>query len=71
LAAQHQKGFEDLSELTDDDKYHLRREHTRTSTGILESFHLISNLESRPDKWHLPKDLYFSIVICSLGSAIQ
>jgi hypothetical protein len=45
LAAQHQKGFEDLSELTDDDKHHLRREHTRTSTGILESFHLISNPE--------------------------
>lgn len=31
LAAQHQKGFEDLPELTDDDKHHLRREHTRRS----------------------------------------
>lgn len=31
LVAQHQKGFEDLPELTDDDKYHLRREHTRMS----------------------------------------
>lgn len=29
LAAQHQKGFEDLSELSEEDKYHLRREHTR------------------------------------------
>ncbi|KAJ5117416.1 hypothetical protein N7448_011048 [Penicillium atrosanguineum] len=51
LAAQHQKEFDDLPELTDDDKHHLRREHTH--------------------KWHLPKDLYFSIAICSLGSAIQ
>ncbi|KAJ5165996.1 hypothetical protein N7492_006292 [Penicillium capsulatum] len=51
LAAQHQKGFEDLSELTDEDKHHLTREYTH--------------------KWHLPKDLYYSIALCSLGSAIQ
>lgn len=23
------------------------------------------------DRWHLPKALYFSIALCSLGSAIQ
>ncbi|KAJ5098127.1 hypothetical protein N7532_005128 [Penicillium argentinense] len=51
LAAQHQKDFEELSELTEEDKYHLRRETTH--------------------KWHLPKDLYYSIALCSLGSAIQ
>ncbi|KAJ5736958.1 uncharacterized protein N7483_002083 [Penicillium malachiteum] len=51
LAAQHQKGLEDLTELSDEDKYYLEREYTH--------------------KWHLPKDLYFSIAQCSLGSAIQ
>ncbi|KAJ5913736.1 hypothetical protein N7504_002619 [Penicillium tannophilum] len=51
LVAQNQKGFEDLPELTEEDKYHLKRETTH--------------------KWHLPKALYFSIALCSLGSAIQ
>ncbi|KAJ5257049.1 hypothetical protein N7478_013153 [Penicillium angulare] len=51
LAAQNQRSFEEISELNEEDKYHLRREHT--------------------NKWHLPKDLYFSIALCSLGSAIQ
>ncbi|KAJ5993314.1 hypothetical protein N7451_009038 [Penicillium sp. IBT 35674x] len=51
LVAQNQKGFEDLPELTEEDKYYLKRETTH--------------------KWHLPKALYFSIALCSLGSAIQ
>ncbi|KAJ5980803.1 hypothetical protein N7481_008101 [Penicillium waksmanii] len=51
LVAQNPNTFEDLSELTEEDKYHLRREYTH--------------------KWHLPKALYFSIGLCSLGSAIQ
>ncbi|CAI7634017.1 unnamed protein product [Penicillium bialowiezense] len=51
LVAQKPKEFEELSELDEEDKYHLRREHTH--------------------KWHLPKALYFSIGLCSLGSAIQ
>ncbi|KAJ5710137.1 hypothetical protein N7493_009729 [Penicillium malachiteum] len=51
LAAQHQKGFENLTELSDEERYHLKREYTH--------------------KWHLPKDLYFSIALCSLESAIQ
>lgn len=29
LAAQNPNNFEDLSELTEEDKYHLRREYTR------------------------------------------
>ncbi|OQE27314.1 hypothetical protein PENSTE_c004G07065 [Penicillium steckii] len=51
LVAQNQKEFESLDELTEEDKYHLRREYTH--------------------KWHLPKDLYYSIALCSLGSAVQ
>ncbi|KAJ5672144.1 hypothetical protein N7507_001271 [Penicillium longicatenatum] len=47
LVAQNQKRFENLPELTEEDKYHLNREPTH--------------------KWHLPKDLYFSIALCSLG----
>ncbi|KAF2251220.1 hypothetical protein BU26DRAFT_517930 [Trematosphaeria pertusa] len=43
--------FENVPELDEDDKYHLRRENTH--------------------KWHLTKDLYFTIAVCSLGSAIQ
>ena len=51
LIAQNPTTFEDIPELTEDDKYHIRRETTH--------------------KWHLPKDLYFAIALCSLGSAIQ
>jgi len=51
LVAQNPTAFEDLPELAEEDKYHIRREITH--------------------KWHLPKDLYFAIALCSLGSAIQ
>jgi len=51
LAAQNPEDYEKLEELTELDKYHLRREVTR--------------------RWHHPKDLYYAIAICSLGSAVQ
>lgn len=51
LAAQNPSGFEEIPELTEDDKHWLRRETTH--------------------KWHLPRQLYFTIAICSLGSALQ
>ncbi|KAL1638461.1 hypothetical protein SLS56_000270 [Neofusicoccum ribis] len=51
LVAQNPQDFEKISELDEEDKYHLRRE--------------ISH------KWRLPKDLYWTIAVCSLGSAIQ
>jgi MFS family permease len=51
LAAQSPNDWQNIPELTDDDRYHLLRETTH--------------------KWHLPKALYYSIAICSLGSAIQ
>ncbi|CAO2648164.1 Nn.00g090860.m01.CDS01 [Neocucurbitaria sp. VM-36] len=51
LVAQNPDMFEDIPELTEDDKYHIRRETTH--------------------RWHLPKDLYYAIALCSLGSAIQ
>lgn len=51
LAAQNPNSYEDIDLLTEEDKYHLRREVTH--------------------KWHLPKALYYSIALCSLGSAIQ
>ncbi|KAF1960445.1 hypothetical protein CC80DRAFT_583125 [Byssothecium circinans] len=51
LAAQNPNTIEGLTELDEDDKYHIRREVTH--------------------RWHLPKDLYFAIAVCSLGSAIQ
>ncbi|KAF2642338.1 hypothetical protein P280DRAFT_540157 [Massarina eburnea CBS 473.64] len=51
LAAQNPTTVEELQELDEEDKYHIRREVTH--------------------RWHLPKDLYFAIAICSLGSAIQ
>lgn len=51
LAAQNPETVDELIELNDEDKYHIRREVTH--------------------RWHLPKDLYFAIAICSLGSAIQ
>jgi MFS family permease len=51
LVAQNPHLFEELEELTEDDKHHLRREIT--------------------NPWRLPKALYFTIAVCSLGSAIQ
>lgn len=51
LAAQHRDTYEDVEELTPEDKILLRREVTH--------------------KWHLPRQLYFTIGLCSLGSAIQ
>ncbi|KUI67412.1 Putative polyol transporter 1 [Cytospora mali] len=51
LAAQNPDCYEDIEELTPEDKTLLRREVTH--------------------KWHLSKHLYFTIALCSLGSAIQ
>ena len=51
LAAQNPDDYEGIPELTDEDKYHLRREITH--------------------RWHLPRGLYYSIALCSLGSAVQ
>jgi len=67
LVAQNQKEFENLSELTDDDKYHLRREYTRAWIALW--CFRYANIAT--DKWHLPKALYYSIALCSLGSAVQ
>ncbi|KAF2465801.1 uncharacterized protein BDR25DRAFT_378490 [Lindgomyces ingoldianus] len=51
LAAQKPTDYENIPELLEEDKYHIRRETTH--------------------RWHLPKDLYYAIALCSLGSAIQ
>lgn len=51
LAAQNPDAYDDIAELTEADKTHLKREVTH--------------------KWHLPKALYYSIALCSLGSAVQ
>ncbi|KAF2179396.1 hypothetical protein K469DRAFT_641239 [Zopfia rhizophila CBS 207.26] len=51
LAAQKPADFENIPELLEVDKYHIRRETTH--------------------RWHLPKDLYYAIALCSLGSAVQ
>jgi sugar porter (SP) family MFS transporter len=51
LAAQNPKDYENIPELLEEDKIHIRREVTH--------------------RWHLPKDLYFAIALCSLGSAVQ
>lgn len=41
LVAQNQKGFEDLPELTEEDKYHLKRETTRMQPSSSTSAHLV------------------------------
>ncbi|KAH6887015.1 membrane transporter D1 [Thelonectria olida] len=51
LAAQNPQSYEELDELTEEDKHTLQREVTH--------------------KWHLPRQLYYAIALCSLGSAIQ
>ena len=51
LVAQNPEHYETIPELTEEEKYYLRREVTH--------------------KWSLPRGLYYSIALCSLGSAIQ
>ena len=68
LVAQSPRSFEDIADLDESDKYHLRRETTRTCT----LYRLLGSvLMGLADKWHLPKALYFTIFVTSLGSAIQ
>lgn len=51
LAAQNPNDYDEIPELTDQDKYLLKREVT--------------------NRWDLPWPLYFTIALCSLGSAVQ
>jgi MFS family permease len=51
LVAQSPGLFEEIEELSEEDKYHLRREIT--------------------NPWRLPAALYYTVAVCSLGSAIQ
>jgi hypothetical protein len=51
LVAQSPQDFEDIPELSEDDKVVLRREVTH--------------------KWSQPRALYFTIILCSVGAAVQ
>ncbi|KAF8152368.1 sugar transporter [Crassisporium funariophilum] len=51
VLAQNPKDFESMPELTEDDKYHIRRETT--------------------NRWSQSRDLYLTVVICSLAAAVQ
>lgn len=51
LVAQNPSKYEDVAELTDDERYHLAREVTH--------------------KWRHPRLLYVTIIICSIGAAVQ
>ncbi|KAL2213942.1 hypothetical protein CC79DRAFT_1339158 [Sarocladium strictum] len=51
LVAQSPQNFENIPELTEDDKYWIRRETT--------------------NPWRLPRHLYYTIAVCSLGAAVQ
>ena len=68
LVAQSPDDFEHIEELDENDRYHLRREITSESPEVSIELLLILILL---DPWRLPRDLYFTIALCSLGSAIQ
>ncbi|ORX33819.1 hexose transport-related protein [Kockovaella imperatae] len=51
VLAQNPNDYESLSELTEDDKYWVRREYT--------------------NKWSQTRSLYFLVIVCSIGSAVQ
>jgi hypothetical protein len=68
LLAQSPLNFESIDELDEEDKYYLRRETTRK---LLVGCCGHCETDIHADRWHLPKALYFSIALCSLGSAIQ
>lgn len=65
--AQHPESFEDIEELDEEDKITIREEKTRE----LSTAFIIIILNSNLDKWRLPWALYYTVAICSLGSAIQ
>lgn len=72
LVAQSPDDFENIPELTEDDKHWIRREKTRkkpcSAKMIPKKDH--ANI-GWLDPWSLPKDLYYTIAVCSLGAAIQ
>lgn len=68
LLAQNPKKFEDLDDLTEEDKAIIRRETTRQSLPLPLTLTDIKNLV---DKWSQPRDLYLTTVICSLAAAVQ
>ncbi|KAK1229185.1 hypothetical protein PQX77_007757 [Marasmius sp. AFHP31] len=51
LVAQNPKTYEEIPELDEEDREHLRREVTH--------------------KWSQPRDLYYTVVLCSLAAAVQ
>lgn len=69
LVAQSPHDFENISELDEDDKSCLRAEINRQSTIIVTIGGTIA--DAKTDPWRLPRGLYYTIALCSLGSAIQ
>lgn len=51
VVAQNPTEYEDIEEITEEEKEHLRREVTH--------------------KWAHPKALYLTIIVCSIGAAVQ
>lgn len=67
LIAQNPSHFETIQELDGEDKEAIRRETTRK----------LRRCASQPkphfplDRWSQPRDLYFTVILCSVAAAVQ
>lgn len=70
VLAQNPKLFEELDVLTEEDRAIIRRETTRQFLLFFPP-KLNWRWKNLVDKWHQPRDLYLTVVICSLAAAVQ
>lgn len=70
LLAQNPKDFEQIPGMTEEDKEVIRRETTRMCFNIkphnsTDIYYYIK------DRWSQSRELYFTVVVCSLAAAVQ
>ncbi|KAG6916850.1 hypothetical protein DXG01_005149 [Tephrocybe rancida] len=70
LLAQNPKDFESMPELDEADKEVIRRETTRACPRALLG-HALLMPRYLTDKWSQPRDLYLTVIVCSLAAAVQ
>ena len=70
LLAQNPGDFESIPELDEKDKEVIRRETTRIVFTFYPPTPYPDNWLSL-DRWSQPRDLYMTVIVCSLAAAVQ
>lgn len=65
VLAQNPNDYESLPELTEEDKFWVKREYTRKLTTYNQA------VADGSDKWSQTPALYYLVFVCSIGSAIH